>query len=558
MLSKQIPKDLVLELGKTVLFYFSGEAIQDGYALYQKGSVFNIEVENKIVTGRISGETDYSVRLDLEDFPESTCTCLDSEACAHKLAVFFQMYASFGPPYQLILEWKSQRGKQKPSPELNFRSETPAEKEESSGKGDMEKGKTKRMIHNELSVVAWKEMFDQRFEDFEKNRMQNLTFKELERGEGYTFTHIHKEYYPGLLNSATFMDDDIGKLYRFHAQLETFIRLTQFDNRYGVPEYLASHFKLVLNQLVDGMLKSAMEMDAVRLKQEHLSLIEESLREFQNIFKLPARYFDVIFRVFQVGWATIYHVEKWVLAYENQLLQEKEQGSRAQFLDMALVHFAFLKDDLPEAFQRMENTEQFSSRHALVWLELLFHWEKWESLLKWLMALKPAFYRKTHEYYRDSSVREQFHQYIEYFWKYAQYTGEETEYEQMLVDCLPVTFYEYNEFLHVQQDFKRWVELQLLMGYSPSLINATDLKEVEKLDQEVLLPLYHQSVDRLIREKNRKSYKLAIRFLKKLQTIYKKLDRDSQFEDYIERLAGQYARLRAFQEELRKGKFIHD
>ncbi|MGG1575647.1 SWIM zinc finger family protein [Fictibacillus sp. NRS-1165] len=555
MLSKQIPKDVVLELGKDVLFHFSGEVIQDSYVLYQKGAVYNINVENKTVTGSVSEEGEYAVSLDLEHFSESSCSCTSSVPCIHKLAVFFQLYASFGPPYQLILDWKSKRGKQKTEQQETM--VPPAIHPESNDR-KTETGTKKRVIQNVLSVNEWKKAFDQRFEDFEKNKMQNLTFKELERGEGYTFTHIHREFYPGLLNAASFLDDDVGKLYRFHAQLETFLRLAQYEKQYGVPEYLASHFKLNLSQLVDGMFKSAMDIDAEKLKSEHRDLIEESLREFQNIFTLPARYFDIIFRVFQVGWATIYHVDQWVAAYEKQLVKEKEKGSRAQFLDMALVHFAFLRDDLTEAFERMEKTEQFSSRHALIWLELLFHWGKWESLLKWLLALKKEFYKKTRDYYQDASVREQFHQYIEYFWKYAQYTGEEKEYEQMLVDCLPVTFYEYNEFLHVQQDFRRWVELQILMGYSPSLINGTDLKEVEQLDMEVLLPLYHQSIDRLIREKNRKSYKLAIRFLKKLQSIYKKLDRTVQFDDYIEKLATQYARLRAFQEELRKGKFIHD
>ncbi|RXZ00185.1 hypothetical protein [Fictibacillus sp. S7] len=554
MLSKQIPKDVVLNLGKTVLFHFSSEAIQDGYALYQKGAVYNINVkEETVVTGRVSEDGEHEVSLNLHRFLESSCRCGQPEPCAHIIAVFFQLYASFGPPYQLILEWKSQRGKLKDQEQSSLDrppmvTEVPHVSEK----------QAKKRIQNVLSVEEWKSVFDQRFEDFERIKMQNMTFKELEKGEGYTFTHIYREFYPGLLNSATFLDDDIGKLYRFHAQLETFLRLTEYEKQFGIPDYLHSHFHLNLKQLVDGMFKTAMEMDARRLRSEHLDLIEESLREFQNIFKLPSRYFDTIFRVFQVGWATIYYVEKWAVSYEKQLLDEKEKGSRAQFLDMALVHFAFLRDDLKEAFKRMESTEQFSSRHALIWLELLFHWEKWEALLKWLLALKPEFYRKTKDYYKDASVREEFHQYIEFFWKYAQYTGEEKEYEEMLVDCLPVTFYEYNEFLHVQQDFKRWVELQLLMGYSPSLINSADLKDVEQLEMDVLLPIYHQSVDRLIREKNRKSYKLAIRFLKKLQSIYKKLDRSWQFNEYIEKLSAQYGRLRAFQEELRKGKFIHD
>ncbi|WP_026679275.1 hypothetical protein [Fictibacillus gelatini] len=409
---------------------------------------------------------------------------------------------------------------------------------------------------DEISIASWKAFFNDCFDQFEQQKLRQLSFRQMVEGKEYSFSHIHKEYYPRLLNAGEFPDDNIALLYRFHVQLETLMRLADYEKKFGIPEYPQSHFSLVLNQLVDGMFETSQQADPSQLRKNYLQLVEESLKEFQSVFQLPPKYSDRIFLVFQIGWATFYYDKEWVLAYEKQLLKEKEAGSKALFLDMALAHFSFLKGDLKETFERVDQMEEFSVYHSMVWIELLFSWRQWDDLLKWLLALKPTFKRILGYYYRDAEARELIHDYLHFFWKYAQYTGEEEEYEQLLIEFLPITFHEYGEYLLVQQHFERWVELYLLMGFSPSLINGADLKEVENENREVLLPLYHQSVDKLIREKNRKSYKLAVYFLKKLKTIYKKMKREERFEQFIEKLSDEYSRLRAFQEELKKGKLI--
>jgi uncharacterized Zn finger protein len=87
-------------------------------------------------------------------------------------------------------------------------------------------------------------------------------------------------------------------------------------------------------------------------------------------------------------------------------------------------------------------------------------------------------------------------------------------------------------------------------------LHPEELHLLEKEDLKLLLPLYHQAVERCILEKNRTSYKDAVKLLKKLKTYYKRLKQQQRWEQYIVRLAAQYTRLRAFQEELRKGKVI--
>ena len=71
-----------------------------------------------------------------------------------------------------------------------------------------------------------------------------------------------------------------------------------------------------------------------------------------------------------------------------------------------------------------------------------------------------------------------------------------------------------------------------------------------------LLPILHLQVVRLIASKNRSSYREAVRYLKKLRTIYKKLKQVNTWDSYIHYISDTNKRLRAFQEELKKGKLI--
>ncbi len=60
-----------------------------------------------------------------------------------------------------------------------------------------------------------------------------------------------------------------------------------------------------------------------------------------------------------------------------------------------------------------------------------------------------------------------------------------------------------------------------------------------------------------IQQKNRQNYKEAVRYLKKLRTIYKKLKKEEKWEVYFEQLLQKTKRLRAFQEECQRGKLIN-
>lgn len=81
---------------------------------------------------------------------------------------------------------------------------------------------------------------------------------------------------------------------------------------------------------------------------------------------------------------------------------------------------------------------------------------------------------------------------------------------------------------------------------------------MRKKRQKQRLPLYHLAAVEAIEERNRKSYRRAVRYLKKLRTLYKRLKRTDEWDAFIIHIANLHSRLRALQEELRKGKLIDD
>lgn len=114
----------------------------------------------------------------------------------------------------------------------------------------------------------------------------------------------------------------------------------------------------------------------------------------------------------------------------------------------------------------------------------------------------------------------------------------------------------YEEKLMSYGRWRQWIDYQLSLGSDPLDFRAKDLQPIEKEAPETLLPFYHQGVEKYVLLKNRDGYKRAVKLLKRLAKLYKKLKRVQRWEAYIETFASRYSRLRALQEELRRGGLI--
>ena len=96
------------------------------------------------------------------------------------------------------------------------------------------------------------------------------------------------------------------------------------------------------------------------------------------------------------------------------------------------------------------------------------------------------------------------------------------------------------------------------MGWSFYDLPRDRVKVIEKEKPEVLLGMLHQSALNEINQKNRSSYKAAVRHLKKLRTLYKKIKRVDDWQYFLDNLMEKTKRLRAFHEECRRSKLIEE
>lgn len=129
-------------------------------------------------------------------------------------------------------------------------------------------------------------------------------------------------------------------------------------------------------------------------------------------------------------------------------------------------------------------------------------------------------------------------------------------YDKVLRHFLPISIYDYLEKLFEEEKYEEWLMLMTAYGYSVLDGNQKEVKQITKVAPQLLLPIYHREVEMEISYKTRQSYKYAVRSLKKLRMIYKKLNRLDEWANYSGYLENNYRRLRALQEEMRKGKII--
>jgi hypothetical protein len=242
--------------------------------------------------------------------------------------------------------------------------------------------------------------------------------------------------------------------------------------------------------------------------------------------------------------------------YRDELLQlehaklELGPSLSPSHLMLAQIWMNFYCADDQEAWTLLHAVNKlrlFPSDRSMYFFYQLAQKEQWNRLIVWLTELSSLL----------NNRKDDLRHYLE-FWELAVRYLPDTE-KQMwdtLADMLPYSRVIYEEKLIKEGQWKRWVDFHLSIGSDPLDFRVTELAPFEKNAPEMLLPFYHQAVERYVLNKNRDSYKVAVRLLKRLAKLYKKIKHEERWELYFNAFTGKYSRLRALQEELRKGKLL--
>lgn len=133
---------------------------------------------------------------------------------------------------------------------------------------------------------------------------------------------------------------------------------------------------------------------------------------------------------------------------------------------------------------------------------------------------------------------------------------EDERWQDAMLMLLPHSYSALAEHYAAQGKYEAWADLQMYMGRKPEELKGTELQSIEKHAPETVLPMYHQAIESAIHTRNRQGYRTAAKHMKKLQSLYEQLDKQVVWHRYFDAMQLKYSRLRAFQEELLKGKLL--
>ncbi|MCB7070790.1 hypothetical protein LIZ76_12520 [Caldibacillus sp. 210928-DFI.2.22] len=230
------------------------------------------------------------------------------------------------------------------------------------------------------------------------------------------------------------------------------------------------------------------------------------------------------------------------------------KGANASSWQFAYMFQLFLSGRVEESLALLKNIGSNYLSYLLLFMDYYFAGKNWNGFTKLAQFLIEHIkdYLDTISY----SLKQKFFYSIDtVFHQFAKETGRYDLYEQLLIAMYPFATRELSYFYFERKEYGKLIEFAQLSNFG--YLSSDILRTIQKEEPQYLLPYYHRKVQMAIDQKNRQSYKEAVRHLKKLRTIYKKLKKEEKWEVYFEQLLHETKRLRAFQEECQRGKLIN-
>jgi hypothetical protein len=251
-------------------------------------------------------------------------------------------------------------------------------------------------------------------------------------------------------------------------------------------------------------------------------------------------------------WGNLLRRTEWADREKERLNRELRQQDlhpkTRDFIISALAHFDFIEGNDEKAIRQLDGLLYAKEpRNFFPYLRTYLETKRWDRMLLWMRWMVPLM--------KECSYIE-FDVYCRYWLEAVDQRPLDEGWIGVMTELLPKSYDFYSEYLLAKNECRLWADLHLYLNISPLDLDPADLRKVEKAGLQLLLPLYHQAVERYILRKNREAYRLAVRALQKLRQLYKRLKQPHRWERYMEQITGQYSRLRAFQEELTKGELI--
>ncbi|MFC3799477.1 SWIM zinc finger domain-containing protein [Cohnella sp. GCM10012308] len=510
---------------------FDDLTLKRGYQYYKQGRIeLKDPEEMQLLIAVVEGTKKYRTQVDVEDFADSECSCPVGRACKHMAAVLMEWAGYHGYPVHALANAKTNLSRPSPLPA-------------SQQKADVERLARDAAQIPGMSVPQWLDLFGRCLAPI-AGQVRNTQYVKQALGLFYKIK-------PALPPVAERLFELNALLFLMRHAAET-----QSNPALGPNSYLGYFTHLAVTDLHEA----AMGCLDRPLPEEDEPLARDRLLETADLLRAamlapgPTQDYDLKHygRLWETWLAPPYGGDA-LYAEELRKLEEAENGLPAQSgsawnAAVLRMRFGLADDDRALALLHGQASRLGSVQVALLteMLGELARKEEWHRLLRWLTELGPLM--------SGRRLRE-LETYAE-LWDavVAKLPEAEPRMWETLEAMLPSSQTIYEERLLGAGRYEEWIDIQLSFGREPLDYRVTELAPLEKEAPHALLPFYHQAVERHVAMKNRASYKSAVKLLKRLAKLYKKMKREERWIEFYELFELRHSRLRALQEELRKGK----
>ncbi|GIN86536.1 hypothetical protein J6TS2_29220 [Heyndrickxia sporothermodurans] len=495
--------------------------VQKGLLLYRQQLVYNKKTSLTTITAKVQDVTPVQVTLELTNPAASRCSCPLDGICRHQLALFFSAYSEEGSVFEWIQEWKKKDKSNQVLQTLKKGSDLLKEKQQI----------------EEHGVDAWLTRFRQAFQG-------------IDAGNEYILEVTCKNKYRSLIEYAP-VEREWKPLYQLFTAYESIKIVNHICSDQQIRTF-KRFFDLMLDE-ADEALKTLTVSAAPFAFDSYLSYLRE---DCIFLLKEPTFYDFELIELYQSLWTFLFKQTIWRKLEWQQLsdLQKEHVGKR---IKIGWIHLCILCGYDETAIEEIQSHGPDIAYFASSWLKYLSEQKgqnRFYLYINTISAFIPNYLENVEEYDRYAFIRSFFQLINE---------GNLAEQNPILLEkiytlCLPHTYYQYSDYLFTKEKYKEWVELQQYKGIELELIDRSRLEALAKQQPQLLMPLYHEAIDLSIAGRSRDSYKKAVKYLKKLRTLYKKQKNSDVWDRFFEYLLTKTKRLRAFHEECKRGKLIHD
>ncbi|MFK2825584.1 hypothetical protein QYG89_07820 [Bacillus sp. B190/17] len=524
------------ELKKELSPALSGDQsiIESGLRLYAEARATVDETSGKFIAGSVEQPDGRSltVHLDLIFPASSRCTCQAESWCAHQIALFFEAFHDYTESvYDFADEWLTAPQSPSAIPGVMRASDLL---------------KTKRAADD--GPDAW------------MNRIKHTAQDRLPPGSvlrnPYVIEYEGRNVYEDLLKRRP-TKREWQPLYELYVSCGLLSYITEQLNETAISrELLYRSCSSFLFYLVEEAADAAENIGVHALPFEFDSYINYLRRETARLLAPEHQVFaSQRIDLYRHLWTSLFKRESW-RKEERLRLHSFIREHNGLTASIGLLHQLYLANELEDFISFAKDLPDTGVDLYLFWLAESFNAKQYEKarMLIQIIEKKLEGYLEELEQMDSMQSRRFVHWFLSYIdteWLMAK---EPLLYKSLLEQMLPYSFSDLSFYLISAGQYREWVELVIWMDSDLTDLDRNGLKEAAKHAPREVLPLYHHGILRLIEERNRASYKKAVRYLKRLRTLYKKLKQADRWDVYIHHLLEEKKRLRAFQEECRKGQ----